>query len=381
MKLYRFLTSIFISMLPAVSVVADQYLSGHEGKIILVDGAGAVNPNPEPDRLMLVDTTRPENNRMIALSNSVIGPPSNLSYSPESGYLLVADSMRISEGEMAPEHFVSILSLQGGEMKPVSRVRVGLQPSGVDLNAKGEMALVANRLDGTISVLKLESGLWYLAQTVQVATAEGEVTDVSFTPDQQHAVFTVRESQKLGLLTLDPESGKWHSSQPLVDLPGKPYRVVVDPAGRYAYTNLAHVDLKGAGSLVSIRLEYPKMVVDQIVDLGIRSPESVEISPDGKWLMCPMMAGSNLAKSDPDYDKKGRLLIYEKGDRLSLFQTIACGAIPEGTAFSKDANEIILQSHPNEELEIYVRSSSQETFVLKKKIPVEGYPSSLIPLR
>jgi hypothetical protein len=94
-----------------------------------------------------------------------------------------------------------------------------------------------------------------------------------------------------------------------------------------------------------------------------------------------MMAGSNLAKSDPDYDKKGRLLIYEKGDCLSLFQTIACGAIPEGTAFSKDANEIILQSHPNEELEIYVRSSSQETFVLKKKIPVEGYPSSLIPLR
>ena len=282
---------------------------------------------------------------------------------------------------MVPEQFVSILSLKEGTMKPVSRLRVGLQPSGVDLNAMGEMALVANRLDGTISVLKLESGVWYLAQTVQVATAEGGVTDVSFNSDQMHAIFTVRESQKLGLLTLDPESEKWHSSQPLLALPGRPYRVVVDPAGRYAYTNLSHVELKGAGSLVSVRLEYPNLVVDQVVDLGVRSPETVEISLDGKWLMCPMMAGSNLAKSDPDFDENGRLLIYERGDRLTLFQKIVCGAIPEGVAFSSDANEIVVQSHPNKELEIYARSSHNENFVLNKKLQVDGYPSALIPLR
>ncbi|MGH7117322.1 MAG: YncE family protein, partial [Stellaceae bacterium] len=66
--------------------------------------------------------------------------------------------------------------------KVIGTVTVGKQPSGLAITRDGDMALVANRGDGTISVLSIHGKYVLVTQTVPVCNSADQVSSVSITP-------------------------------------------------------------------------------------------------------------------------------------------------------------------------------------------------------
>jgi len=73
---------------------------------------------------------------------------------------------------------------------------------GLSFSPKGDMALVANRADGTISVLKIDGT--NVTQTETVPIGPG-VSHVVFTPDGRHALALKSPDNKVALLDIDGE--------------------------------------------------------------------------------------------------------------------------------------------------------------------------------
>jgi len=154
-------------------------------------GKSVVNPTGK-DAVLIVDIAKPEDPRIVAtlpLENSIVGPPTNLAISPDGSIALVADSMTVAEEngtrKMVPTDKLFVIDLKANPPALAQTVTVGKQPSGLSFSPKGDMALVANRADGTISVLKVDGTNVTQTDTVQVAPG---VSHVVFTPDGKHAL-------------------------------------------------------------------------------------------------------------------------------------------------------------------------------------------------
>ena len=117
---------------------------------------------PGHDTLSVIDISNPGAPRITAtipLINSVVGPPTNLAIVPPGDIALVANSlMPVIQGwghRLEPDDKVFIVDLKASPPKVIGTVMVGKQPSGMAVSPNGDLALVANRADGTISVLSI----------------------------------------------------------------------------------------------------------------------------------------------------------------------------------------------------------------------------------
>src|SRR4051794_3415991 len=72
-------------------------LSGNENKIDLTQGGQKVIPNAPPDTLSLIDfsKTPPAVFNVEGVTNTVVGPPSNIAISPDRRVALVANSIKV----------------------------------------------------------------------------------------------------------------------------------------------------------------------------------------------------------------------------------------------------------------------------------------------
>ena len=103
----------------------------------------------------------PENPKIVAnlpLKNSVVGPPVNIAIDPTNSVALVADSIDVTKDgdalKMAPDNKVYVIDLKADPPKLASTMTVGKQPSGLSFNAAGNLALVTNRADKSVSVCR-----------------------------------------------------------------------------------------------------------------------------------------------------------------------------------------------------------------------------------
>ena len=125
-------------------------------------GKPVVNPTGN-DTVVIFDLATPEDPKVVAslkLENSIVGPPVNLAISPNGSIALVADSMTVAEEngtrKMVPTDKVHVIDMKANPPKLAQTITVGKQPSGLSFSPKGDVALVANRADGTVGVLKID---------------------------------------------------------------------------------------------------------------------------------------------------------------------------------------------------------------------------------
>ena len=135
-------------------------VSGNDEKVLWDDAGKAIFLPPGKDTISFIDIGNRENPKIltnIALENSIFGPPTNVAVS--SAIALVANSMtQIKDGENwkpTPDNKVYIFDLTQTPPKQIGTVEVGKQPSGLDISKKGDLALVTNRADNSISVLTI----------------------------------------------------------------------------------------------------------------------------------------------------------------------------------------------------------------------------------
>src|SRR3984885_10415283 len=176
----------------SVSHAAPFMIIGDDEKVASdAQGKPVVNPTGN-DAVLIVDLAKPEDPKIVAslpLENSIVGPPVNLDISPDGSIALVADSMTVTEDngvrKMVPTDQLFVIDMKASPPKLVDTLHLGKQPSGLSFSPKGDMALVCNRADGTISVLKIEGTK--VTQTATVPISPG-VSQVVFSPDGKHAL-------------------------------------------------------------------------------------------------------------------------------------------------------------------------------------------------
>jgi DNA-binding beta-propeller fold protein YncE len=363
-----------------VSVPAQLVISGNENKIDLTSGAARVVAAAAPDSISILDFSRfpPSVRHFLDVPNSVIGPPSNIAITPDRRLALIANSLKIDVANptnWVPEAFVHILDLTVAPPKVIGKVTTGRQPSGISIARNGRLALVANRADGTISVLSIRGKEVGSVQTVKVCEPAESISDVAISPDGHLALASAQKGGYLAVLKIDVEAVTLTGQK--LSAYGQPYRVVITPDGELAIT---------AGQGYGNGIDRDAITVLDLKSKPIRTidyipigavPESIEVSPDGKLLAAVVMNGSNLAPADPNHSTHGDVvLLARKGKSFRLVEQYPVGRIPEGVAFTSDGKYLVMQCHPDRELWIFSvkRGRLQDT---GERIKVPGMPSSL----
>ena len=278
---------------------------------------------------------------------------------------------------LEPDNKVFLIDLKATPPKVIGTITVGKQPSGMAISPKGDLALVANRADGTISVLSIRGKDVLVVDTVTVGTATDSVSAVAITPDGKHAFAAKAAANKVALLTLDGNKVTYDKR----DLPTGifPYNVAVTPDGKLALTvdNGNGGGSDGNAKTVSvIDLEAnPVRVIDHVT-VG-DSPEGLAISPKGDLAVSVEARGSNMPKTAFPYHPTGAVTALKiDGKKVTTVGEVNVGALPEGVAFSPDGSYLYVGNFIDGDMSVLKVDGATLTDT-GQRIKLPGHPASM----
>jgi DNA-binding beta-propeller fold protein YncE len=338
---------------------------------------------PGHDTLSVIDISKGDMPRITAtipLINSVVGPPTNLAITPGGDIALVANSLEpVTQGwghRLEPDNKVFLIDLKTNPPSVIGTIAVGRQPSGMAVSQKGDFALVANRADGTISVLSIRGKDILVLDTVPIGAAGDQVSAVAITPDGKHALAVKAAANKVALLNIDGQNVTYDRR----DLPTGifPYNIAVTPDGKLALTADSGNGGSSDGNVDTVSVidleASPPRVVDHVT-LG-DSPEGLAISPKGDLAVSVEARGSNM-KGSSFYHPDGAVSALRiDGKKVTNVGDIRVGALPEAVAFSPDGQYLYIANFIDKDLWILRVDGSKLTDTTQRmKLP--GQPASM----
>jgi DNA-binding beta-propeller fold protein YncE len=350
---------IAIACLSAVSVRAagTDVLIGLDEKVSY-DANGQVYGPVGKDSVLVMDVSNPDQPKVRAsllLTNSLIGPPTNLQITPDGRFGLVANSLvTVQDGGVwknQPDDKLFVIDLAATPPKLADTLTVGKQPSGMAISHKGDLALVANRASKSVSVLSIDGAAVKVAGEVPVGN---EVVAVAITPDGKRAFAALPTANKVAVLTIDGQTVTYDKS---LDIPVAftPDNVDITPDGKYAVVSTVGLG-GGANSdaIVAIDVAGPHPHVADLMTAG-NGPEGFAIAPNGKWAVVALLRGSGNKSTDWGYHKTGEaalLSIGGKGD-LQVVSRLPLGEIPEAIAFNPDGDYVYIGNFLDQDVQIF----------------------------
>ena len=348
------------------------------------ENAKPIFKEPGKDTLSVIDISKPEAPRIastIPLMNSIVGPPTNLAISPAGDIALVANSLEpVMQGwghRLDPDNKVFVVDLKANPPSVIGTITVGKQPSGMAISPKGDLALVANRADGTISVLSLRGKDILVVDTVSVGAAADSVSAIAIIPDCKHALVAKAAANKIALLSIDGQKVSYDKR----DLPTGifPYNVAATPDGKLALT----VDNGNGGgsdgnmktvSVIDLEANPPR-VIDHI-PVG-DSPEGLAISPKGDIAVSVEARGSNVPKTQFFYHPAGAVTALKiDGKKVTNAGDVNVGALPEAVAFSPDGQYVYVGNFIDGDLSV-LRVDGAKLTDTAQRIKLPGHPASM----
>ncbi len=332
-------------------------------------GLTAIAPQPNADKLLVFDVRSPERPRLfgsLSLPNAVWGPPTNLALAPNAKFALVADSMvneQNGEAWMAsPNNQVHVVALGASKLERTSSVTVGRQPSGIDIHPQGHMALVANRADKNVTVLKL-SGNPVRAQVVRHVDVAGQASDVKFTPDGTRALVSLFSEATVIVLRVE---GNDVQLEHRIDVPSNPYPVVVAPSGRYALVSSMGAQSPASDgepdpvAIIDLQADSPRVVSKALVG---DTPEGLAMDPMGRYVATVNISGSSLPEDAAAYHKNASvtLLAFSEGAEpaLTVLHTLEVGSLAEGIVFDRSGNYLYVGNFRDRSLTVLQISANK----------------------
>src|SRR5215471_15698206 len=205
-------TALAAAMSFTAAAQAQFLIIGNDEKVSFDEGKQVLGP-PGKDTVTIVDIsdrTKPRIVTNLQLENSIVGPPTNLAITPDNKLALVANSLDVvKDGDAlkaVPDNKVYVIDLTASPPAMIATVQTGKQPSGMAINRAGNLALVANRAENTVSVLSISGKNVTVASTVAVAPADAasqQVSAVAITPDGKRALVAKTGANKAALLDID----------------------------------------------------------------------------------------------------------------------------------------------------------------------------------
>ena len=377
----------------AIAIIVGGILSPACGQVLIVgndekqgwdENAKPILREPGKDTLSVLDISKPDAPQITAtipLINSVVGPPTNLAVTPAGDIAFVANSMEpIVQGwghRLEPDNKVFLVDLKANSPNVIGTITVGKQPSGMAISPKGDLALVANRADGTISVLSIRDKDVLVIDTVTVGTSADQVAAVAITSDGKRALAVKSAANKVALLAIDGQKVTYDKR----DLPAGifPYNIAVTPDGKLALT----ADNGGGGSsdgnvdtVSVIDLEAnPPRVIDHVT-VG-DSPEGLAISPKGDLAVTVEARGSNMPKSSFFYHPGGAVTALKiDGKKLTNVGAVDVGVLPEAVAFSPDGQYLYVGNFLEGDMSV-IKVDGTTLTETGQRIKLPGHPASM----
>src|SRR5213596_1372657 len=351
---------------------AQLMLVGNDEKVTWDDAGKPVFLPPGKDTVSVVDISNREAPRILVslpLMNSVFGPPTNLQITPDGKLALVANSMAWAQDggawKPAPDTKLYVIDLTTSPPTHIATVEVGKQPSGLAINRAGDLALVTNRADNSISVLAIQGKEVKLIDTV----AMGEmVAAVAIAPDGRRAFAVKFHGHKVAYTKYDMPAGLW------------PYNIDITPNGKLALTadngnggaSDGHVDTV---SVIDLEANPPR-VIDRVV-VG-DAPEGLAISPTGEIAVAILLNGSaGVAKNAWFAHRAGKVVVLKiDGKRVTKVQEVEVGGLPEGVVFSPDGKYLYVGNYTDRDVSILKVDRTTVTDT-GKKLKLPGQPASM----
>lgn len=355
-------------------------VSGNDEKVVWDDAGQAIFLPPGKDTISFIDIADRENPKIltsIALENSIFGPPTNLAITPNGELALVANSVtQTKDGEKwkpVPDNKVYIFDLKASPPKQIGIIEVGKQPSGLDISKKGDLALVTNRADNSISVLSISGKDVKVTDTVPMGDS---VAHVAISADGTKALAVKPVVNKVAFLRIN--GGKVVYEK--YDMPTGifPYNVDIVPSGQIALVanNGGGGYADGNVDTVSVidLTQSPPRVIDHVV-VG-DAPEGFAISPKGDLALAILVAGNSDKKAWFSRKVGSAVALKIDGKQVTRVSDIELGGLPEGVAFSPDGSYAYVGNFLDSDISI-LKINGAQVADTGKKIKLPGHPASL----
>lgn len=331
------------------------------------------------DEVLIVDLAKPEAPKIVArlpLENSIVGPPTNLAISPTGRVALIADAMTVTQdngaNKLQPTDKLWVVDMTAKPPKLVQTLTLGKQPSGLSFSPSGNIALVCNRGDGTLSVLKVDGTQVTPAGTIQMPKG---ISTVEFTPDGKHAL--VAESPDNQVAMLDVDGDKVTDTKLTLPTYLFPYNIVVTPNSRLAIVaDNGHLGASDGNnddvSVIDLRGAHPH-VIDHV---GVGdAPEGMAMSPKGNLAVVVSVQGSNQPEAWYHHPGSAVTVLRIDGTKVTPIKTLQVGRLTEAATFSPDGRYIYVGDFPDKKFAI-LKVNGTNVVDTSKTFAVPGQPGS-----
>ena len=384
-------------LMPSDATLAQLLITGNDEKVSFDENTGKTITHPAgKDTVSIIDIADPVKPKIVVnlpLMNTITGPPVNLAITPDQHLALVANSLDwVKDGDAwkgVPDNKIYIIDLTASPPRQISTVEAGKQASGMAINRDGTLALVANRAEDSVTVLAIEGKNVKSVSTVSVATQPTPAVAappaalpvaVAITPDGKRALVAKGGANRVGLLDIDGQKVSY------AQVDGKnydmatglnPLNVQITPDGKLAIVNNIGGGQDGQVDTVGvIDLEAsPPRVIDQVV-VG-DGPEGLAMSPAGGYAASLLLNGTGGTPKTAFYrhDKSYVALLKIDGKTVRKVGQADVGGLAEGIAFSPDGRYLYVGNFVDGNMDILRLDGDTLTKVANFALP--GHPASM----
>lgn len=335
------------------TAMAQIAVTANDAKVELVNGVSKVVQNPVPDTVTIIDlkSSPPKVIGEVQAPTSVVGPPLSVAITPDESLALVTAAMKSEGDKQVPDNRMSVIDLKASPPAVIATLETGASPAGLSINRKGDLALVANRSEGTVSVFKISGKTVTPAGKVAIADAKSGVSHVAFTPGGGMALVTRDGDFKISVLAIDGDKVEYTKRDFHAGL--RPYGIDVSSRGDIAV--VANIGL-GTGdadtiSVIDVQAKPPRVVDTMTVG---QTPEGIILSPDGSLCAVVIVNGSNKPKESPFYNDEGKVIVYRvSGQSLSKIGEAPIGHWSQGAVFTDDNKTLLVSNMVERNLQVF----------------------------
>ncbi|KPD14876.1 hypothetical protein ADM96_36850 [Burkholderia sp. ST111] len=354
------------------------FLSAQDGRAGLNDGKPEVRGATDTLAVVELSSGCMRITQQTDIPTSLIGPPSSIAIAPGGEMALVSAATHrdaSDPGKVVPFDIVSVVALdKTGKMPPrvAETLHTGVGASGISINREGTLALVANRIEGSVSVLSISGMQVQAVGKLNFGEKSGPST-VAFLPNGRRALVTRDGDSRISLLAVNGSAVTVEKHTLYAGL--RPYGLDISPDGAWAVaTSLGG----GEGdadtiSLIDLKAEPPRVV--DTVTVG-QTPEAAFFAPDGRTLAVTVIDGSNKPAAAP-FHGAARFSSFRIDDgRLKFVSTLVGGQWLQGHAFSPDSKQVLVQDAKNRQIRLY-RDEDGTLSDTGERLQFDGAPSAL----
>jgi len=359
----KFLAGVLVILSPIVCRAVQIAVSANDGKVMLVDGVNTPHPNPVPDTVSIMDlrTLPPKIIGEVRAPTSVAGPPHSVAIAPDQSIAMVTASSRIDPAnpkEAVQNDQVSVIDLQSSSPRVIATLQAGLGASGIDINRAGDLALVANRAEGTVSVFTIKGKQVTSIGKVDLKGGPDSMpSQVMFAADGRSAFVSCNSpsDNRIAILQVNGSRVSYEKSPASSFFAGlRPYGMDITRAGDLAVVASIGTGLDGGVdivSLVDLKTTLPR-AIDQIAVGPV--PEGISISPDGRHVAVTVMNGTNATAASGFYHDFGLLKVLRIDNRrMSIVAESKIGRWCQGVAWTPDSRTVLAQCMVEKEIQLF----------------------------